>query len=187
MKGPTGTLEEEHHYIRMVVGTMAVFAERLQAGQDVPVEMLQQIIDFMRIFGDKCHHGKEEWLLFPLLEQKGVPIRGCPLGVLIQEHERGRTLVAELAQAADAYASTRSEDTRAQVQKSLHSLTELYPGHIWREEYLLLPMTEKIVGAEELRALHGQFQLVEEEIGSSVHARYEQLAERLQGEVQRLS
>ena len=56
MKGPTGTLEEEHHYIRMVVGTMAVFAERLQAGQDVPVEMLQQIIDFMRIFGDKCHH-----------------------------------------------------------------------------------------------------------------------------------
>jgi len=47
---------------------------------------------------DKCHHGKEEVHLFPFLEKRGVPARGCPMGALLHEHEQGRTLVTQLAQ-----------------------------------------------------------------------------------------
>jgi hemerythrin-like domain-containing protein len=28
-------------------------------------------IDFLKEFADKCHHGKEEGILFPALEQAG--------------------------------------------------------------------------------------------------------------------
>jgi hemerythrin-like domain-containing protein len=153
----------------------------------VPVESLREVVEFMRTFADKCHHGKEEHLLFPLLEQKGVPIHGCPLGVLIQEHERGRALVTELAEAVGAYAGTSGDGTRERLHRSLHGLTELYPGHMWREEYLLFPMTAKVLGAEELRTLHAQFDHLELEIGDGAHARYQQLAERLEGKVRQLA
>jgi hemerythrin-like domain-containing protein len=55
---------------------------------------------------------------------------------------------------------------------------------MWREEYLLFPMTEKILSEDEMDAMQGQFALVEAEIGAGVHERYEQLAARLQNDVQ---
>ena len=72
---------------------MAVLAEALENGQAVEAQILQQIVEFMQNFADKCHHGKEETHLFPMLEGKGVAMRGCPLGVLLHEHEKGRALV----------------------------------------------------------------------------------------------
>ena len=63
-KSPTEILEAEHHVIQKVVGAMAVLAEGLGAGQEPPVETLRNIVEFMRTFADKCHHGKEEVHLF---------------------------------------------------------------------------------------------------------------------------
>jgi len=77
-------LEDEHLVITKVVGATPVLADRLEAGQEVDVNTLQGIVEFMRTFADKCHHGKEEELLFPLLSKKGVPMQGCPVGVLIK-------------------------------------------------------------------------------------------------------
>ena len=45
----------------------------------VEPETLQQVVAFMRNYADKCHHGKEEAELFPFLERRGVPMRGCPI------------------------------------------------------------------------------------------------------------
>ncbi len=85
-KKPTEMLEAEHHVIQKVVGAMAVL------GQEVEAKTLQGIVEFMRTFADKCHHGKEEIHLFPALERKGVPARGCPVGALLHEHQQGRAL-----------------------------------------------------------------------------------------------
>lgn len=105
-KVPTEILEEEHHYIQKVVGAMAVLAERLETGQDVDTATLRSIVEFMRTFADKCHHGKEETHLFTLLERKGVPVRGCPVGILTVEYQRCRALVSALASAVETYAKS---------------------------------------------------------------------------------
>ena len=73
------------------------------------------------IWGD--HHGKEETHLFPALERKGVPMRGCPLGALLAEHQKGRTLVKELSQATADYARSGSA-ARNSLIKSLRGLTD---------------------------------------------------------------
>ena len=83
---PTLMLEDEHRFIAKVVSVAPVLADRLEAGQAVDADTLQGVVEFMRIFADKCHHGKEEELLFPLLGKKGVPLQGCPIGALIMEH-----------------------------------------------------------------------------------------------------
>lgn len=35
--------------------------------------MIMQMVEFLKLFADKCHHGKEEGLFFPALEQAGIP------------------------------------------------------------------------------------------------------------------
>ena len=142
-KMPTEILEEEHHYIQKVVGAMAVIGETLESGQNVETGTLEGIVEFMRTFADKCHHGKEETHLFTLLESKGVPVRGCPIGILTVEHQRGRALVSAFASAVEAYAKSE-ESARKSIIQALKSLTELYPGHIWKEDYLLFPLTNKM-------------------------------------------
>jgi hemerythrin-like domain-containing protein len=177
-KRPTEMLEEEHLYIQKVVGAMAVVAEGLEMGQNVEAETLQNIVQFMRTFADKCHHGKEESHLFPALERIGVPTRGCPLGILIHEHEKGRTLVTELAEAAEAYVKG-NPSAKASLAESLRGLTDLYPNHIWKEEYLLFPMANKILSSEQQNELQEEFETVEQAIGKDVHQRFEQVADNI--------
>jgi len=46
------------------------------------------LVDYLH-YVDRCHNHKEELHLFPKLEAKGMPRHGGPLGVMLQEHERG--------------------------------------------------------------------------------------------------
>lgn len=175
---PTQMLEEEHRFIAKIVGAAVVIADKLEAGEAVAIETLQNIVEFMRTYADKCHHGKEEDLLFPMLAQRGVPMRGCPVEVLTREHVMGRSLVKGLAEAADAF---KNGDPSAQeaLIKNLRGITELYPNHIWKEDYLLFPMTNKVLSADDQQNLYDEFEKVEERIGRDVHQRFEQLSDQL--------
>jgi hypothetical protein len=110
----------------------------------------------MHTFVDKCHHGKEENYLFKLLEQKGVPVSGCPLAVLLHEHEKGRSLLADFKLTSETYIRTPSAGREA-LLGTLRRLIQLYPAHIWKEDYLLFPMTDKILSDSEQKELSTQF------------------------------
>ena len=175
---PTQMLENEHLIIAKVVGAASVLADRLGAGQEVGNETLQGVVEFMRIYADKCHHGKEEELLFPLLGKKGVPMQGCPVGALTMEHGKGRVLVKGLAAATEAYQKGDPGGRQAVIQ-ALHGIAELYPNHIWKEDYLLFPLTNKVLSPEEQQSLYQQFEQVEERVGREVYQRLEMFAEGL--------
>jgi hemerythrin-like domain-containing protein len=67
---------------------------------------------------------------------------------------------------------------------TLHGLVELYPPHIWKENYLLFPMTDKILDEKEQLELVEKFAMVEREIGVAVHQRFEEVVEQLVGKTQ---
>lgn len=176
----TRMLESEHVIIAKVIGAVPILAARLEAGQTVDDDVLNGVVEFMRIFADRCHHGKEEGLLFQLLGKKGVPLQGCPIAVLTMEHARGRNLVKGLADAAAAFRQGKTEARNAMVE-ALKGLADLYPNHIWKEDYLLFPLTDKVLNADEQQELCRQFEEVEESIGAGTHHRLEQFADRLAG------
>jgi len=62
----------------------------------VDISHLDQILEFLKVFVDKCHHGKEEKVLFPAMEEAGIPRQGGPISVMFYEHERGRSYVRGL-------------------------------------------------------------------------------------------
>ena len=149
--------------------------ERLQLGKDVEAGVLNDLGEFLHVFGEDCHHGKEERYLFPLLEKKGVPVSGCPLAVLLNEHDRGRRLMSNFKQTSEAYNRSGNSDKEA-LMGTLHRIIELYPAHIWKKDYLLFPMTGKILSYTDQETLAGKFERHESEIGSDVHHGFERLA-----------
>lgn len=180
MKSPTEMLEAEHRVIARIVGITPVLADRIEEGEVIRPDVMQGIVEFMRIYADKCHHGKEEELLFPALVEKGVPMHGCPIGTLIADHVSGRSLVGQLAESAEAYRLSEPEASQGLIN-SLRGIAALYPGHIWKEDYLLFPMTNKIMSSEELDALYRAFKQVELRIG---HERLVRLV-RIAGDLER--
>jgi len=164
MNSPTEMLEAEHRVIARIVGITPVLAGRLEEGDIINPDILHGIVEFIRIYADKCHHGKEEELLFPALGEKGVPIQGCPIGSLVADHVSGRSLVRRLGESAEAYSGNEPEAYEGLIG-SLRGIAALYPGHIWKEDYLLFPMTNKVLNPEELDALYRQFEQVDIRIG----------------------
>jgi hemerythrin-like domain-containing protein len=171
-------LEHEHCVIAKVVGITPVLADKLAEGQAVAGETLRNIVEFMRVYADQCHHGKEEALLFPALGNKGVPLQGCPIGALTAEHIKGRVFVKQLAESLDAYEKGDPAAKDALI-RGLRGIAGLYPNHIWKEDYLLFPLTDKVLSPEEQQSLCQEFEVVEDRIGKDVHQRFERLAEQI--------
>ena len=99
------------------------------------------------------------------------------MGALTAEHARGRTLVKELADAVDAHEEGEPRDRGG--SRRIAGVAALYPNHIWKEDYLLFPMTNKVLNVEEHQLLSGEFQKVDERIGLSQYQRLEAFAEHV--------
>src|SRR3989304_9983207 len=59
---------------------------------------IKEFLHFTETFAEPHHH-KEEQVLFPALEKKGIPNEGGPIGVMLSEHEAKRGFVKELRKA----------------------------------------------------------------------------------------
>ncbi len=176
MKNIIDVLEQEHQQIQKVVDVMTRLAREIEAGHEFEPALLGDIAQFMRIFGEQCHHVKEEKALFFLLEAKGVPANGCPIGVLISEHRHSHELLDQL-QVASANYRSGDENARTALLSLLRSLVDLYRHHIWKEEYLLFPMAKKVLEATDYEVLSAQFGAIESSIGVDVHHGMEGLAD----------
>jgi hypothetical protein len=66
---PTDQLKEEHEGILLMLRILEKVSAKLKSGEKVDPDHLERIVEFFRVFADKCHHGKEEDLLFPEMEK----------------------------------------------------------------------------------------------------------------------
>lgn len=169
----TRVLEHEHLIIHRVVAAMARLADELGHGSDPTTEVLDDLESFLHVFVDQCHHAKEDRWLFPMLEAKGIPAGGCPIGALEHEHERGRALGAQLSEAVQLYKAQGLATAKPLLIQTLRDPVDLYPAHIWKEDYMLIPMANKVLSDGDQRKLAEEFEQVEAQIGTGVHERME--------------
>lgn len=173
---PTDILVREHRFIQKVVDGIEKILEQPDLEKALNVDELGDVVEFMRLYADKCHHGKEEELLFPALIDKGVPTQGCPVGALKGEHIRGRSIVGALAEGTELLknGSPGGLDT---IRKGLEGIVSLYPNHIWKEDFLLFPMTEKVMNLKELSKLGEKFKQFDNDWGIEKIRSYELFAD----------
>jgi hemerythrin-like domain-containing protein len=103
--------------------------ERLADGKAVDTEMLRNLVQFMRMFAEQCHHGKEEQYLFPALTKNPVPHTRRVLKTLESEHRRVHTLTNGLAQAVAGYVLDPVAG-REPVATIFRDIAAFYPRHI---------------------------------------------------------
>lgn len=170
IENPIDILTHEHKYILKVVHALSVIDEDLHRDGQVDVDLIQKVVRFMRNFADKCHHAKEEAVLFPAMEDKGVPKTGCPLATLRAEHDKGRKLVTTLKEAAEAYAAGRL-DAAEEISNAIGGIRQLYPNHIWKEDEMVFPMAQRLFTLDELKQLINDFDKAESDFGQD-HDQY---------------
>lgn len=99
----TQQLKDEHESIKLMLRIMEKISANLEAGNVLNINHYGKIIDFLKSFADKCHHGKEEKILFPALQNHGIPNEGGPIGIMLTEHKIGRKHIKTLSKAFDEY------------------------------------------------------------------------------------
>jgi hemerythrin-like domain-containing protein len=166
----TQIMEAEHRLIETVAQALGGVADAIEKGQRADVGMLATAVEFLRVYADKLHHGKEEALFFPMLVQRGVPPQGCPIGGLTHEHEKGRALVRALAEQAPAYAQDRP-GAKEGLLETLRGILDLYQNHIWKEDAMVFPMADKVLTAADQKELTEHFAEVDQAVGLDVVAR----------------
>ena len=153
--------------------------QRAEVGEKVDVESARQTIDFFRNFADRCHHGKEEACLFPLLEQKGFSRDQGPTGAMLHEHEEGRRHVRVMDQAASAIAAGDSAAT-ADFVSHARAFTQLLREHILKEDHCLFQMADRALSEQDQSRLLESFAHVEhEDMGPGTHEKYLNIAAEL--------
>lgn len=155
---PTGVLREEHRCIVRVLDVLERLLARAQRG-DWDFDTLDDCVAFFRLFADACHHGKEEDLLFPALEEQGMPRDAGPIAVMLMEHQRGRAFVAQMAGAC-AGARGGDIDDRAKLINAGRGYIDLLRQHILKEDNVLFNMADQIVPGPQCLRLCADYDVV---------------------------
>lgn len=176
-------LRKEHDAILRMLEATEEVARQFERGAQVPPETLTGLLEFFRVFADRCHHGKEEALLFPLLEKKGLPRASGPIGVMLSEHEQGRAFMRQMVEAAESYQEGAAEAGR-RWGEAARGYVALLRQHIDKENNVLFVMAEKMLTPGEQSELAAGFAKVEEEkIGRGTHERLHALMEKLAADI----
>ena len=174
---PTEILMQEHRVIEQVLACLEKMVDRCDAGEALDTNSAEQAIDFFRTFADRCHHGKEEDLLFPMMESKGFSREQGPTGVMLHEHEQGRQFVQAMV---DATHSADAEAARTSFSQAARGFIALLREHIHKEDHCLFPMANQALSGPDQQQLIASFEKVEhEDLGPETHQRYVHLANEL--------
>src|SRR5262245_17489965 len=169
----TDILMDEHRVIEQVLTCLEKLADRCEAGKKLDATSALEALDFFHHFADRCHHGKEEGHLFPLLEARGLSRERGPTGVMLHEHEEGRRLIEAIADAI-------GKDDPEEFVRHARAYVLLLREHIRKEDLCLFPMAARLLSGPEADSLWRSFEHVEsEEMGEGTHERALQRANDL--------
>jgi hemerythrin-like domain-containing protein len=172
-------LMEEHELILDMLEVIDRVCIKIKNHQMSSWEHLDQIIDFIRGFADHCHHAKEEKLLFPAMEEAGIPRDGGPIGVMLADHEAGREFVKQMDSALQKMKSGNVSAGQSFIECAT-GYAELLSNHIAKENNILFPMGDRFLSETKQSELLAGFEKVEkEEIGQDVHDKYHQVLHHL--------
>ena len=176
----TQQLKDEHEGIKIMLGILGQICTQLKATGNLNKEHFEGILEFLKVFVDKCHHGKEEDLLFPALEAAGVPENG-PIAVMLQEHAMGRAYVKTISEAFAAYVTGDKSPSETIIQ-NVQGYISLLNAHIEKENTVLFVMADNLLPEKRQDELLEGFEKIEvERIGVGTHERFHGLLTKLKG------
>ncbi|MFL6055009.1 MAG: hemerythrin domain-containing protein [Actinoallomurus sp.] len=152
---PTEDLMREHGVLKRVLLIYQEAERRLRNGTHLPPEALHDSADIIRTFIEQYHEHLEERFVFPRLRTAGKLVD--TVGVLINQHDKGRILTRRILAGATAQ-GLADANTRTRVIGAMKSFDRMYSPHEAREDTVVFPTFRDIMPAREFAEMGERFE-----------------------------
>jgi hemerythrin-like domain-containing protein len=173
-----GPLMIEHRLIERMLSVIRNALSEIEAKHAVDPVFIDTAVDFIRVYADRTHHGKEEDILFRELKNKQLRTEDRRImKELIEEHVFGRQTTKALMEANARYRDG-DETALADIAANLQTLTEFYPKHIEKEDKVFFPSSRTYFSDEEDQAMLNEFYEFDRKM---IHEKYTYLVDGFEG------
>lgn len=174
---PADLLRVEHDLIRRVVRVLERESTRIGEERQTDPFLLSTVVDFIDTYAGRVHHEKEEEILFRELDDKDLPLEHRRImEELVSDHVEMRHTVEELRQAKERYREGEPGAVDA-IGEGLERLSQMYPGHMEREDKVFFPIAMDYLDAGEQQAMLNAMQGHDR---AMIHEKYGSVAEDLE-------
>ena len=169
-----GPLMIEHRLIERMLSVIKGVLAEIETKNRVDSVFVDIAVDFIRVYADRTHHGKEEEIFFRELNDKPLTSEHREImKELIEEHVFGRRTTKALVEANTRYRNG-DETALADIAANFKTLTEFYPKHIEKEDKIFFPSTRTYFTEEEDQAMLAEFWEFDRKM---IHEKYKTLVE----------
>jgi hemerythrin-like domain-containing protein len=169
-----GPLMIEHRLIERMLSIIKGVLAKIESKHKVDPVFVDIAVDFIRVYADRTHHGKEEDILFRELNKKALKSEDNQImKELIEEHVFGRRITKALVDANTRYRNG-DESALGHIAANLKTLTEFYPKHIEKEDKIFFPSCRTYFTDEEDQAMLAEFWEFDRNM---IHEKYKSLVE----------
>lgn len=173
-----GLLMIEHRLIERIISVIRNALTRIASEKKIDPAFIDMIVDFIYMYADRTHHGKEEDILFRDLGKRDISDKDRKLmNELVEEHILGRLMTQSIAKANNRYKDGHVA-ALGDIANGLQALTELYPGHIEKEDKVFFPAARAYLTDDEDKAMLAEFREFDQKM---IHDKYRLLVQTLEG------
>ncbi len=172
-----GPLMIEHRLIERMISVIERVLSQIESQHEVDPAFVDISIDFIRIYADRTHHGKEEDILFRELNKKPMIEKDRKImKELIEEHIFGRQITKSLFEANARYRKG-DETALTEIVAKLKTLIDFYPKHIVKEDKVFFPAARAYFTDAEDQAMLSEFWEFDRKM---IHEKYKSVVEGLE-------
>lgn len=164
-------LIDEHDLIIQCLDHLSLAAKKIVDNQGPPKEFFEGALDFCRVYADKYHHWKEEYVMFSQLAQKHGGTLDNEIERHRSQHEQCRNLIQNVAESLEGYSMQLNENTR-RVHRNVSDYVHTLRSHIKSENEIFFPMVEQTLTDEEDKSLINEFEKYGNRTGSDIPSIY---------------
>ena len=171
-----GPLMIEHRLIERMIALIRDALAQIQSAGKVDPLFVDTAVDFVRMYADRTHHGKEEEILFRDLDKRPLSADDRRvMNELIEDHIFGRQTTKALVDANSRYRNG-DETALAVIAEKLKTLVDFYPKHIEKEDEVFFPASRAYFTDEEDQAMLAEFWEFDRKM---IHEKYKSVVEGL--------
>lgn len=164
----------EHRLIERMIELINRILTKIEQEREVDPVLVDTMVDFIRMYADRTHHGKEEDILFQELKNKALSEKDRVLmNELVEDHRLGRKATQNLVEANDRYRAGESS-ALSEIVSNLKSLAVFYPKHIKKEDKVFFPSARTYFSEAEDLAMLNRFHEFDRKM---IHEKYASLIE----------
>ena len=149
-------IHDEHAALSAMLQSLRMMVQR-GPGDDAEqfFDVLRAMLFYIDEFPERLHHTKESELLFPPVRARAAHLAAA-LDRLDHDHKQGEAAVRELQHLLLAW-ELLGESRRPAFEAAVKHYLDFYLEHMKLEETVILPEADKVLTAEDWKALDAAF------------------------------